>query len=52
VFNGQEYENIDAMPADVRQMDETIMKTIKSGGIATMEKTGFKIGVSSNSFID
>ena len=52
VFNGQEYASVDSMPADIRQMYETIMKTVKNGGITTVEKSGFKIGVSTNSLKD
>jgi hypothetical protein len=52
VFNGQEYESVDSMPADIRQMYETIMKTVKSGDVATVEKSGFKIGVDTKGFKD
>ena len=52
VFNGQEYESVDSMPADIRQMYETIMTTVESRGITTMENSGLKIGVSTNSLKD
>jgi predicted methyltransferase len=51
-YNGQEYESMDVMPADIRQMYETVMKTVKSGGVATLEKSGFKIGVSKDGIKD
>lgn len=52
VFNGQEYESVNSMPADIRQMYETVMKTVKSGGVATVEKPGFKMDVSTNISLD
>ncbi len=52
VFNGQEYESLDSMPADARRMYETIMKEIKSGDAATMEKSGIRIGVDAHGLKD
>jgi nucleoside-specific outer membrane channel protein Tsx len=44
IFNGQEYDSVDSMPADVRQMYETVMKTVNDGKISITGNVDFKFG--------